>query len=426
MKATKRALIVSGFTLLVCFALLTGTTFAWLTDSVSNKGNKIQSGALKISASLYSQGENGIDITIPGYSSQDQDGEDQETVVFDQDGLDLTTSPDDQPLIEEQDFGPGSTQVKMIRVSNEEDLSTKINFRFTVETDDLTNALWFDFIPLDKADPEGVKTRTLVKRPMTELSDVVSAQEFSLASGQDQYFLFVYGMSDNAGGGYQGKKFVADVSILAAQGGEEVDGFGHSSYDENASYDAVTVSTALQLDQALRVGGNIKLGADIDMTEYDGGPWEISQDTILDLDGKQLTVKNGNGSGGQIVVSDPVSFTIKNGGFTTVPNGSPVNKAVLQSYGTLVLENMTIGGGDVHNLVEAENGFLTMTSCQVSSTKQGTGTWLVTIGGDSTEAVLTNCSFETGKESAALYITSPAEQVQLAGCTINGQPMDSH
>ena len=104
MKATKRALIVSGFTLLVCFALLTGTTFAWLTDSVSNKGNKIQSGALKISASLYSQGENGIDITIPGYSSQDQDGEDQETVVFDQDGLDLTTSPDDQPLIEEQDF----------------------------------------------------------------------------------------------------------------------------------------------------------------------------------------------------------------------------------------------------------------------------------------------------------------------------------
>ena len=49
------------------FALLTGTTFAWLTDSVSNKGNKIQSGALKISASLYSQGENGIDITIPGY-----------------------------------------------------------------------------------------------------------------------------------------------------------------------------------------------------------------------------------------------------------------------------------------------------------------------------------------------------------------------
>ena len=433
MKATKRALFISGFTLLVCFALLTGTTFAWLTDSVVNQGNNIQAGELEISATLYDQGEGGVTVSVPGYGDDNQN-----TVTFEKDGLYLEPSseeesiiqepsPDEEPIIQELDFGPGSTGIKMIQVTNGKNLSAKINFRFTVVTDDLTDALWFDFIPMDNTDnPEGkpIETGNLEKHPMAELTDVASEQEFLLASGETKSFLFIYGMHENAGGSYQGKKFVADVNILATQGGEESDGFGNTSYDEKASYDAVTVTTPLQLDEALRVGGNIKLGDNIDMTSYDGGPWEITKDTALDLNQKQLKVKNGNGSQGQITVANGVSFTLKNGAFTTADSGSPINRAALQSRGNLVLEGVTLGGEGVQNLVQVEDGFLTMDSCTASSSGQGTDAALISIDGANTEATLTHCAFEIGNNSVALHITAPTDQVHISDCTVNGQPME--
>ena len=44
----KKSLLASGLALLACFALLMGATFAWFTDSVSNTGNRIEAGELKI------------------------------------------------------------------------------------------------------------------------------------------------------------------------------------------------------------------------------------------------------------------------------------------------------------------------------------------------------------------------------------------
>ena len=43
---TKTKLVSSIVTLLICFAMLIGTTFAWFTDSVSSTGNKIQAGSM--------------------------------------------------------------------------------------------------------------------------------------------------------------------------------------------------------------------------------------------------------------------------------------------------------------------------------------------------------------------------------------------
>ena len=48
MKSTKKSLIFSALSLLLCCALLIGTTFAWFTDSVTNTGNKIQAGTLDV------------------------------------------------------------------------------------------------------------------------------------------------------------------------------------------------------------------------------------------------------------------------------------------------------------------------------------------------------------------------------------------
>ena len=45
--------MASGLAVAVSVALLAGTTFAWFTDSVTNKGNKIQSGTLDVSLSEF-------------------------------------------------------------------------------------------------------------------------------------------------------------------------------------------------------------------------------------------------------------------------------------------------------------------------------------------------------------------------------------
>lgn len=48
MKATKRNLWLSAVSTMLCVVLLLGTTFAWFTDSVTNKGNVIQAGNLDV------------------------------------------------------------------------------------------------------------------------------------------------------------------------------------------------------------------------------------------------------------------------------------------------------------------------------------------------------------------------------------------
>lgn len=47
-KSTKRALLSSVFALVLCVAMLVGSTFAWFTDTASTGVNKIQAGNLDV------------------------------------------------------------------------------------------------------------------------------------------------------------------------------------------------------------------------------------------------------------------------------------------------------------------------------------------------------------------------------------------
>ena len=46
--STKRALLTNVLAMLLCIAMLLGTTFAWFTDSASTGVNKIEAGTLQI------------------------------------------------------------------------------------------------------------------------------------------------------------------------------------------------------------------------------------------------------------------------------------------------------------------------------------------------------------------------------------------
>ena len=50
---TRRALLMSALSLLLCCSMLIGTTFAWFTDSVTSGRNTIQSGNLDVELEYY-------------------------------------------------------------------------------------------------------------------------------------------------------------------------------------------------------------------------------------------------------------------------------------------------------------------------------------------------------------------------------------
>ena len=56
-KSTKRALVSSTLAVLVCIAMLIGTTFAWFTDVASTAVNRIQSGTLNVALEMLVDGK---------------------------------------------------------------------------------------------------------------------------------------------------------------------------------------------------------------------------------------------------------------------------------------------------------------------------------------------------------------------------------
>ena len=94
-KTTKRALITSVMAMLLCFAMMLGTTFAWFTDSAATGGNVITAGNLDVV----------VEYTLDGENWNDLDGA---TDLF-QKGL----------------WEPGHTEVVALRIKNNGSLALK-------------------------------------------------------------------------------------------------------------------------------------------------------------------------------------------------------------------------------------------------------------------------------------------------------------
>ena len=97
-RSMKRALLSSVMSIILCFTMLLGTTFAWFTDSVSSTRNTIQSGNLDI-ALYYTKSLD--DVEWKEVTS--------ETKLFDENAL----------------YEPGYTEVVYLKVVNEGSLALK-------------------------------------------------------------------------------------------------------------------------------------------------------------------------------------------------------------------------------------------------------------------------------------------------------------
>ncbi len=251
-KSTKRALLTSVLALLMCVAMLIGTTFAWFTDTASTGVNKIQAGNLNIE--LQMKDNNGNWVNAEG-----------KTLPFLVEGK--IPAEGTQILWE-----PGCTYyVPQIRVLNKGNLAVK--FEYLPEalglTGKLAEVLTFTAKTFDK---EG-----------NEDSDINIEPEVLKPGEASPAWSFGYHMDENAGNEYQ--KATATgmcVTVVATQVPYEKDSIS-DQYDKDATY---PVTTTDELIAALQSKEAIVLGNDITITTTISTADNLKQ--TLDFNGHKL------------------------------------------------------------------------------------------------------------------------------------------
>ena len=233
MKNTKRNLVTSLITLLICFTMLVGTTFAWFTDTVSNTGNKIKAGTLDISLWKYDGGEF-KDI-----------------------------SDDENPIFSYDKWEPGYSSWALLKIQNDGNLSFKFKAiikpigELTVNAEGNTLADAIDVYSKVVDDTFEMPTsfddvKSGEGWTVTNLKDVISdndgiAYGVLLAKDDDATpdpskleakgsvpMAIVLHMKEEAGNEYQGMSIgnSFDIQVSATQYNHEEDEFGDSNYDQ--------------------------------------------------------------------------------------------------------------------------------------------------------------------------------------------------
>ena len=275
-KSTKKTLLTSVLSLVLCMAMLIGTTFAWFTDNVTSKNNIIKSGNLDVTME-WADGMK----AVPADNSADWTDA-SAGAIFD---YDL--------------WEPGYTEVRHIKIANAGTLAFKyqLNIVANGEVSDLADVIDVYYVDpatqitnraqLTDANKIGTLTQVLAQISTTASGD--------LLAGEDDTVTIALKMQESAGNEYQGKSIGADFSIqvLATQLTSESDSF-NNQYDALAS---VTVGTTAELIEAINdATGNtivyLKSG------EYAvNGPIQINKGQTVTLYGiGEVTLKQSGGS----------------------------------------------------------------------------------------------------------------------------------
>ena len=189
--STKKALLSSAFAILICVAMLIGTTFAWFTDTASTGVNKIQAGNLDIEVKYTLDGENWNDL-------------DGATDIF-QKGL----------------WEPGHTEVVALKFKNNGNLALKYQ---VIITGINGSAKLNDVIDWTINDAD------------------INLTEMQLKAGEEGAAFTIKGhMWESAGNEYMNESIDGiAITVVATQDTVESDSF-NNTYDANATYPVVAV-----------------------------------------------------------------------------------------------------------------------------------------------------------------------------------------
>ena len=204
-KSTKRALISGALALLMCVAMLIGTTFAWFTDTASTAVNKIQSGKLDVDLEMSTDGTN--------WESAE--------------GKTLTFKTKDNRAADQILWEPGCTyELPQLRVVNNGNLALKYK-------------IYINGIQ------GNAKLNEVIDWTINDAA--INLTEVNLSAGETGAAFTIKGhMQETAGNEYQGLTIDGiGITVVATQDTVENDSVGNM-YDENAARDefkqSVTIS----------------------------------------------------------------------------------------------------------------------------------------------------------------------------------------
>lgn len=225
-KSMKRALVSSVLSLVLCMAMLIGTTFAWFTDNATSGVNTIQSGSLDIVLEYYD-----------GTTWQDAEGKTLDFVK--------AAGAENEAILWE----PGCTyQLPALRVRNNGNLALEYEF--------VVNGVNGDAKLLEVI--EWTANGVALSNFEGELKAQNDTSEQIVVQGH---------MKEDANNDYQGLTVSGiSISVFATQLAYEYDSFDNQ-YDKNALYYDVLVSSADELYNAVATAsGNVVIAVDGNIT----------------------------------------------------------------------------------------------------------------------------------------------------------------
>ena len=319
-KSTKRALVSSALAILMCFAMLIGTTFAWFTDTASTGVNKIQAGNLKMEVS-YKNTSDG-EFTVLNES----------TNVFKQDTL----------------WEPGHVEYAVLNVKNIGTLALKYKLGINIagetgSTNVLGNEFKLsDYIKFGVVDEDlSGKTRDEMVAAVTDsklIKEGYSKESHLDTTDANETVTLVVWMPTDVGNKANYKVGAAvpeinlGINVAATQYTHESDSFGNQ-YDKDAQYPDVAytqASTQDELNTALNnptdANGNptSKIAVDLKKGSYTlpgdkMGNKEISitgtEDTVIDL-------KAGTAAHDASITMEGVTVESTNGNYTGIQHAA--------------------------------------------------------------------------------------------------------
>ena len=350
-KTARRALFMSVMSLILCCAMLMGTTFAWFTDSVTSASNVITAGNLDLS----------VQYTLDGKNWADLQGADN--------------------LFQKDLWEPGHTEVVALKIENKGSLALKYNAAMNITSETIGKTVGGDDIKLSD-----ILTVSTLTQAANDIGDIALMLAFSgensvgyentakfkeagvlredteLHPGDAHYTIVKVDMAETVGNeanhnGVNVPTITFGINLAATQFAYESDSFGND-YDDNLQPGVISLFSGTDLHKSTTESGMYALTADIKTSDYGddsryGYGYEYiirkSADYTLDLNGKTITHdtvnKNANNNALTylfVANNAGTKLTINGEGKVYCNNSEGYACAVQGKDGTLI----TINGGD--------------------------------------------------------------------------------
>ena len=383
---TKKALLMSVLSMVLCVAMLVGMTFAWFTDTASTGVNKIQAGELKIKLLGANDRELSKDTSL---TWQKAAGHEAEEVLWE----------------------PNCTyNLETFKVRNAGNLAVK--YKVILKATDITNKdgkTLLDVLEW-KVNGNNVDFKTLG-------NGIEILPDQQLPKGATMTIDVSAHMKAEAGNDYQGLKIDGfGVEVYATQDTVEYDSNGNT-YDQDAKFPVIATATnAMDIANAIQSASNqgipakITLSKDISNADLNGG------DITVDVADKKLQIKS-------------EAATINNGSVTITGNdGNKLvnNKIVVDSANASLTIGVGLADSNSYQATpfEVKNGG-TLNITKGNTSNAGSEGIMLKASGADTIANISGGKFEiTGSEAKIVEAINNAV-VNVSGGTFNASGVQS-